>query len=72
MSLQVIPILLGISGLAIAFFIYALIAKQTVNDPKVASIGKQIHIGAMRLCVVNILFLSFFLLFWLFLSGFPT
>ena len=47
MSLQTVPIILGIIGLIIAFIIYAIISKQPVNDPKVASIGQQIHIGAM-------------------------
>ncbi|MFT5611692.1 MAG: K(+)-stimulated pyrophosphate-energized sodium pump [Polaribacter sp.] len=47
MSLQAVPVLLGILGLVIAFVIYGIIAKQTVSNEKVASIGKQIHIGAM-------------------------
>jgi len=47
MSLQAVPILLGALGLVIAFIIYGVIAKQKVNDQKVASIGQQIHIGAM-------------------------
>lgn len=47
MSLQAVPLLLGLIGLAIAFVIYTVIAKQKVSNPKVASIGHQIHIGAM-------------------------
>ena len=47
MSLQLVPILLGGFGLAIAFVIYLVIAKQKVTNEKVASIGHQIHIGAM-------------------------
>lgn len=47
MSVQAVPALLGIFGLVIAFVIYGVIAKLKVNDPKVASIGNQIHIGAM-------------------------
>jgi K(+)-stimulated pyrophosphate-energized sodium pump len=46
MSLLVAPAL-GVLGLVISFFIYLVIAKQPVNNDKVASIGKQIHIGAM-------------------------
>ncbi|MFT5574351.1 MAG: K(+)-stimulated pyrophosphate-energized sodium pump [Cryomorphaceae bacterium] len=47
MSLLLVPMLLGAIGLAIAFVIYTVIAKQKVSNPKVASIGHQIHIGAM-------------------------
>jgi len=47
MSLQAVPVLLGVLGLTVAFVIYLIIAKQSVNDSKVASIGHQIHIGAM-------------------------
>jgi len=42
-----IAVLLGLIGLTIAFVIYGAIAKQKVNDAKVASIGDQIHVGAM-------------------------
>lgn len=47
MSLQAVPTLLGVLGLIVAFVIYSVIAKQTVSNDKVASIGRQIHIGAM-------------------------
>jgi len=47
MSVQAVPALLGLVGLVIAFVIYGIIAKLKVSDPKVESIGKQIHIGAM-------------------------
>ena len=47
MSSNAIPALLGIFGLVAAFVIYGVIAKLKVNDPKVESIGNQIHIGAM-------------------------
>ena len=47
MSLQIVPVLLGALGLVVAYIIYGVIAKQSVNDAKVASIGEQIHIGAM-------------------------
>ncbi|MCL4131693.1 UNVERIFIED_CONTAM: hypothetical protein GTU68_042505 [Idotea baltica] len=47
MSLQSVPILLGVLGLVIAFIIYSVIAKLKVSNEKVASIGAQIHIGAM-------------------------
>jgi len=47
MSLQAVPALLGVLGLAVAFIIYLMIAKQQVSNEKVASIGHQIHIGAM-------------------------
>ncbi len=47
MSLQAVPALFGVIGLAAALVIYMMIAKQSVSDGKVASIGNQIHIGAM-------------------------
>jgi len=47
MSLQAVPVILGALGLAISFMIYTVIAKQKVSNDKVASIGNQIHIGAM-------------------------
>ena len=47
MSLELIPPMLGVFGLAIAFVIYAWIAKQKVTNEKVEKIGRQIHIGAM-------------------------
>ena len=47
MLLQSVPILLGVLGLIFAFFVYSAIAKLKVSNAKVASIGAQIHIGAM-------------------------
>ena len=47
MQLQFVPILLGVLGLAIALIVYSVIAKLKVSNEKVASIGGQIHIGAM-------------------------
>ena len=47
MSAQAVPALFGIVGLCIAFIIYGVIVKLKVNEGKVASIGHQIHIGAM-------------------------
>ncbi len=47
MSLQAVPALLGLFGLAVAFVIYRAIVKQKVAEGKVASIGEQIYIGAM-------------------------
>ena len=47
MSLQAVPALFGVIGLAAALVICMMIAKQSVSDGKVASIGNQIHIGAM-------------------------
>jgi len=47
MSEQAVPALLGVVGLVVAFVIYGVITKLKVSDPKVDSIGKQIHIGAM-------------------------
>ena len=47
MSLELVPPLLGVFGLVIAFIVYAIIVKQKVTHEKVASIGHQIHIGAM-------------------------
>ncbi|MEM7358062.1 MAG: sodium-translocating pyrophosphatase [Pseudomonadota bacterium] len=47
MSLQAVPALLGVLGLVVAFVIYGIIVKRKINNEKVASIGNQIHIGAM-------------------------
>ena len=47
MSVQAVPALLGVTGLVIAFIIYGAIVKLKVSEGKVASIGEQIHIGAM-------------------------
>lgn len=47
MSITAVPALLGVFGLVVAFVIYSVISRQTVSDKKVASIGSQIHIGAM-------------------------
>lgn len=47
MSLNAVPALLGVFGLAVAFVIYGVIIRQKVTDAKVISIGNQIHIGAM-------------------------
>jgi len=47
MSLQAVPVILGVLGLVVAFIIYGVIAKQKVSNEKVDSIGRQIHIGAM-------------------------
>lgn len=47
MSVELIPPVLGLFGLAMALFIYAGIARLKVTNEKVASIGHQIHIGAM-------------------------
>lgn len=47
MSLTVVPIILGLVGLTMAFFIYLLIKKQPVKSGKVTSIGNAIHLGAM-------------------------
>ena len=47
MSLNAVPALLGVFGLVAAFVIYAVIGRQKEMEGKVASIGHQIHIGAM-------------------------
>ncbi|MBX2847654.1 MAG: sodium-translocating pyrophosphatase, partial [Acidiferrobacterales bacterium] len=44
--LQFIPVLLGFFGLYASYYIYKIIAAQTVSDEKVKKIGHQIHIGA--------------------------
>ncbi|MDG1033843.1 MAG: sodium/proton-translocating pyrophosphatase, partial [Luminiphilus sp.] len=41
------PPLLGIVGLAIAFFIYTVMSRREVPEGKVQEIGAQIHLGAM-------------------------
>ncbi len=47
MSVHAVPALFGVVGLLFAFIIYMSIARTSVNNEKVANIGKQIHIGAM-------------------------
>ena len=47
MSLELVPPLLGVIGLGVACVIYAIIARRQVTHEKVASIGHQIHVGAM-------------------------
>ncbi len=47
MSLQAVPAIFGLVGLIFAFLVYMTIARTSVADGKVASIGHQIHIGAM-------------------------
>ena len=70
MSLQTVPILLGIFGLASAFVIYLVIARQKVTNEKVASIGRQIHIGAMAFMRREYTILAAFLAVLAILIGF--
>ena len=41
------PPILGLVGLAIAFFIYTVMSRREVPDGEVQKIGEQIHLGAM-------------------------
>ena len=41
------PPILGLVGLAIAFFIYTLMSRREIPDGEVQKIGEQIHLGAM-------------------------
>ena len=43
----IIPPLLGVLGLAAAWYIYQLIMKYSEGEEKIAHIGREIHIGAM-------------------------
>ena len=43
----VIPPILGLGGLAVAFIIYHIMSRQNHGDGKVRKIGDQIHLGAM-------------------------
>ena len=43
----ILPIILGIGGLAAAAYVYSLVNQISVAEGKVASIGDQIHKGAM-------------------------
>ena len=41
------PPVLGLVGLAIAFFIYTVMSRREIPDGEVQKIGEQIHLGAM-------------------------
>ena len=41
------PPILGLVGLAIAFFIYTVMSRREIPDGEVQKIGEQIHLGAM-------------------------
>ena len=41
------PPILGLVGLAIAFFIYTVMSRREVTNADVQKIGDQIHLGAM-------------------------
>ena len=41
------PPILGLVGLAIAFFIYTVMSRREIPDGEVQKIGDQIHLGAM-------------------------
>ena len=43
----VIPPILGLAGLAVAFIIYHIMSRHNHGDGKVRKIGDQIHLGAM-------------------------
>lgn len=47
MNAALVPVLLGIVGLVIAWFLYHVIQRYPEGEAKVADIGEQIHIGAM-------------------------
>ena len=77
MFLLIVPVLLGALGLGAAYKIYGVITKQAVSDEKVASIGNQIHIGAMafmrREYTILIAFLAVLaILIWISDLGFHT
>jgi K(+)-stimulated pyrophosphate-energized sodium pump len=42
-----VPVIFGIIGLIVAYFIYQKIREYPEGDPKVAEIGEEIHLGAM-------------------------
>ena len=46
-EIQLLPPVLGIAGLVVAFIIFQLILKYDEGDEKVAKIGREIHLGAM-------------------------
>lgn len=47
MTVQMIPVLLGLLGLVAAFLVYAMVRRYPGGDGKVAEIGEMIHLGAM-------------------------
>ena len=46
-QLYAAPPILGLVGLAIAFFIYTVMSRREVPEGNVKKIGDQIHLGAM-------------------------
>ena len=42
-----IPLVLGIIGLGVAYYIYTLVLKYSEGEDKIKKIGDQIHLGAM-------------------------
>ncbi|MEE8286203.1 MAG: sodium/proton-translocating pyrophosphatase, partial [Gammaproteobacteria bacterium] len=48
MSLNaLVPVIFGIVGLIVAYFIYQKVREYPEGDPKVQEIGEEIHLGAM-------------------------
>ena len=47
MNIALIPPILGVLGLVIAFVLYSMIKKQPAGVGKVVEIGEEIHLGAM-------------------------
>ena len=44
---HVVPPLLGLAGLAVAFIVYHIMVRHNHGDGVVKKIGDQIHLGAM-------------------------
>ena len=58
----VIPPILGLGGLAVAFIIYHIMSRHNHGDGKVRKIGDQIHLGAMVFMAREYKMLSLFAL----------
>ena len=58
----VIPPILGLAGLAVAFIIYHIMSRHNHGDGKVRKIGDQIHLGAMVFMAREYKMLSLFAL----------
>ena len=54
------PPILGLVGLAIAFFIYTVMSRREIPDGEVQKIGEQIHLGAMVFMKREYTYLAYF------------
>ena len=67
-----IPLILGLVGLGVAFYIYKLVLQYSEGEDKIKKIADQIHLGAMvfmkseyRILAIFAVILFVLLLLWL-------